>query len=100
MFHYLQPTHPKASITSPNILGLIWISAHSISLQDFMKASNPPLDQLRIKGMKAEVCLADMRSEPIGLHGSTDWNLQLDSEALAHDWQEYISKGSPQFILI
>ncbi|KAG8215508.1 hypothetical protein J3R82DRAFT_9153 [Butyriboletus roseoflavus] len=78
MFHHLQPTHSKGTITSPNILGLIWISAHSISLQAFMKSGNSLLDQLRLKGMKADACLADMKSEPIRVLGSIDHNLQMD----------------------
>ena len=83
MFHHSQPTYSKTLITSPSILGLVYISAHSISLQDFMKTANSLPDQLRLKGMKAEVCLADMKSEPIRLLGSTDHNLQIDAKANA-----------------
>ena len=91
--HNSQPTYIKAAITSPNTLGLIWISAHSTSLQNFMKTSNFLSDQLRIKGMKAETCLANMKSEPIRLLGSTDHNLQLDAKDHAS------TEGSSQFIL-
>ena len=93
MFHHSQPEHSRASITSPNILGLIWISAHSIGLQDFMKTCNSLPDQLRLKGMKAEVCLGDMKSEPIRLLGSIDHNLQMESKA-----HPSISEGSSQSI--
>ena len=92
MFHS-QPEHSRASITSPNILGLIWISAHSIGLQDFMKTCNSLPDQLRLKGMKAEVCLGDMKSEPIRLLGNTDYNLQMDAKAHAS-----LSEGPSQSI--
>ena len=100
MFYHSQPTQPKASITNPNTLGLTYISAHSVALQDFMKTGNSLLDQLRLKGMKAEVCLADMKSEPIRLLGSTNHNLQMDAKAHASGWQVHIIKGSSQFIPI
>ncbi|KAG8215503.1 hypothetical protein J3R82DRAFT_9148 [Butyriboletus roseoflavus] len=98
MFHHTQPTHSKASITSPNTLGLIYISAHSIVLQDFMKTGNSLPDQLRLKGMKAEACLADMKSEPIRVLGSTDHNLQIDAKV--HASSGHILEGSSQFILV
>ncbi|KAG8215448.1 hypothetical protein J3R82DRAFT_9062 [Butyriboletus roseoflavus] len=86
MFHHSQPTHSKTSASSPNILGLIWISAHSIGLQAFMKSGNSLPDQLRLKGMKAEVCLADMKSEPIRVLGSTSY-LQMDAKVHAPSGQ-------------
>src|SRR6266568_3386534 len=76
MFHHPQPIHSKESMTSLSVLELIWISAYSITLQDFMKTRVSLPDQLRLKGMKAEVCLADLKSEPIRLHGSADHRLQ------------------------
>ncbi|KAG8217910.1 hypothetical protein J3R82DRAFT_6076 [Butyriboletus roseoflavus] len=82
MFHHSQPTHFKASITL-NTLGLIYTSGHSTSLQEFMKTGNSLPDQLRLMGMKAEVCLANMKSEPIRLLGSTDYNLQMDTNSHA-----------------
>ena len=97
MFHHSEPIHLKAPITNPNTLGLMWISVHSISLQDFIKTSSSLLDQLRIMGMKAEVCLADMKSDSIRFHESTNYNLQLDSRVLTHDFHGYIPKGSFQF---
>ena len=43
--------------------------------------------------MKAEVCLGDMKSEPIRFLGSTDHNLQMDAKDHAP------TEGSSQFIL-
>ncbi|KAH0835537.1 hypothetical protein J3R83DRAFT_9237 [Lanmaoa asiatica] len=100
MFHHPQPPHVKASITSPNILGLIYISVHSISLQDFMKLGIPLLDHLRLKGMKAEVCLAGMNSEPIRLLASTNHNLQVDAKAYSPHGHILEGEGSSQLIPI
>ena len=50
--------------------------------------------------MKVEVCLADLKSEPIRLHGSADHKFQLESMALSTDWEEHNSKGSFQFVLV
>ena len=93
MFHHPQPTYSKTSITSPSLLGLVYISVHSISLQDLMKTGNSLPDYLRLKGIKAEVCLGDMKSEPIRLLGSIDHNLQMESKA-----HPSISEGSSQSI--
>lgn len=47
----------------------------------------PISDQLRLKGMKVEVCLADLESEPeAGGH-------QLASNAHSIYWKEYSAKG-------
>ena len=100
MFYHSQPIQSNTSITSPHTLELIWISAHSIGLQDFMKASNSLPDQLRLQGMKAEVCLADMQSESIRLLGSTNHNIQMDEKDHSPIWQTNSSEGSFQFILI
>ena len=99
MFHHPQLTYSKASITSPNTLGLIWVSAHSISLQDFTKTGSFIPGQLRLKGMKVEVCHANMESEPIRLLGSTDHDIQMDGKVHSPSWQTYtISEGLSLFI--
>ena len=93
MFYHSQPTYSNTSIMSPNILELIWISAHSIGLQNFMKAGNSLPDQLRLQGMRAEVCLADMKSEPIRLLGSANHILQMHEKDHPPSWQTNSLKG-------
>ena len=63
-------------MTSSSVLELMWISAHSMTLQDLMKmTANSTPDQLRLKGMKAEVCLDDLVSEPTRSSKDQDNNL-------------------------
>ena len=97
-FHHSQPTHSKGSIITPSTLGLIWISAHSIGLQDFMKTGNFLPDQLRLQGMKAEVCLADMKSKSIRLLGSIDYKFHMSAKIHASSGQVHMLKGPFYFI--
>ena len=86
-------------MTSSNILELMWISAHSIRLQDLMKmTANSTPDQLRLKGMKAEVCFDDLVSEPTRSSKDQDNNPHPDLMGYASNWQEFVSEGLyPQF---
>ena len=94
MLYDLYPIHSRASVTSLSVLELMWISAHSTTFQDLMKMSgNSTPDQLRLKGMKAEVCLADLVSQPARSPKHEDNNCQPDLTAYAPNWQEFVSEG-------
>ena len=90
MFHSSHPTPSKTSVTSSGVLELIWITAHSTALQDLMKTvgSSVP-DQLRLRGMKAEFCLADLASEPTTCEEEN--NIQFEAYTL--QWQRFSTQG-------
>ena len=77
----------------------MWISAHSMTLQDLMRISgNSSPDQLRLEGIKSEVCLVDLGSEPTRSPKDKNNNPQPDFKAYAPNWQEFVSAGLyPQF---
>ncbi|KAF8557205.1 hypothetical protein OG21DRAFT_379494 [Imleria badia] len=69
----------KTAIRSPSILELMWISAHSTTLQDFMtRMSNSMSDHLRIEGMKMELCLLN---ENIGLAECSNEDIIFNSSS-------------------
>ena len=86
--------HSRASVTSTSVLELMWISARSMTLQDLMKTTgNSTPDQLRLKGIKAEVCLADLVSEPTRSPKDQVNYFQPGLTAYAPNWQEFVSEG-------
>lgn len=92
IFHGHHPAQSKALVTSSGVLELIWISAHSIILQDLMKtASSSASDQLRLRGMRAELCLANLASKQI-ISQDNNKNIQSGSGDHALDWKRF-SKG-------
>ena len=95
----LYDSQSKASVTSSSVLELMWISAHSMALQDLMKmTSNSSPDYLRPKGMKAQVNLADLVSEPTRCPMDKDNNSQPDFKVYAPNWQVFTTEGLyPQF---
>lgn len=86
---YYSHTKPaKISLISTDVLGMMWMSAHSSTLYNLMREVDKPIsDQLRLKGMKVEVCLADLESEP---EASGHW---LASKAHYIYWKEYFAMG-------
>ncbi|KAF8439689.1 hypothetical protein L210DRAFT_3760707 [Boletus edulis BED1] len=87
------PTTSKASFISSGVLELVWISTHSNILQDLMKAAgSSSSDQLRLRGMKIKICLADVTSTVYHQGNDTNKSIQPALKAYAPDWQEY-TKG-------
>ena len=96
MLHDSHPRMSKTTITSPSILELMWISAHSATLQDFMTRTGKSMsDQLRIEGIKTEVCLLNLDTGPTKCHSDEDnnLNLKLSSTAYLPNWQQFIAQG-------
>ena len=72
----------------------MWISAHSMTLQDLMKmTANSTPDQLRLKGMKAEVCLDDLVSEPTRSSKDQDNNLHPHLMPYTSNWEQFVSQS-------
>ena len=88
MLHDLHKTHPKTSVASTDVLGLIWLLAHSITLHDVMERMGKPISsQLRLKEMKAEVCLIDLESESVRCHAESY------QSAWSIDWKVFFAQG-------
>ncbi|KAF8121104.1 hypothetical protein EV363DRAFT_1187281 [Boletus edulis] len=93
------PTTSKASFISSGVLELVWISTHSNILQDLMKAAgSSSSDQLRLRGMKIKICLADVTSTVYHQGNDSNNSIQPALKAYAPDWQEY-AKGLSVHIL-
>ena len=91
----LYDSHPRVSkipITSLSLLELLWISIHSMTLQDFMtRTNNSVSDQLRIEGMKIELCLLNQDS---GLSKGPDGkNPSMSTTAHSPKWHHFIAEG-------
>ena len=75
-------------MASTDVLGLMWLLAHSTTLHSIMEGMGKPIsDQLRLKGMKAEVCLTDLESEPVRCHAESyqqTWSI---------DWKVFSAQG-------
>jgi hypothetical protein len=94
MLHDPYPRVFKTKVTSPSILELMWISSHSATLQDFMaRRDNSMTDQLRIEGIKTEVCLLNLDNGPTKCHSDEDNNPELNSTAYFPVWQQFIAQG-------
>lgn len=94
MLHDSYPRMFKSTVTSPSILELMWISAHSITLQDFMtRTGNSMSDQLRIEGVKAEVFLLNPDTGPTKCHSDEDNNHKLGSTTHLPNWKQFIAQG-------
>lgn len=92
----LHGSYPRISQIDFGILGLIWISAHSTTLQDFMaKESACVLNQLRIQGLKIEDCLLNLKIGSNKHYGDEDSNIKFSStmHTLNLNWKQYIAKG-------
>ena len=70
----------------------MWISNHSTTLHDFMKRmKNSASDQLRIEGMKIELCILNLNSGLTrGLDGD---NLNSTSTAYSPNQQQFTAEG-------
>lgn len=94
MSHGFHPMHSKTSVTSSGVLELMWISAHSMILQNLMRTMGSSIpDQLRLRGMKAEVCLADLASKSTTCQEDDNRDTQPEFQAYAPKWQEFSIKG-------
>ncbi|KAF8557198.1 hypothetical protein OG21DRAFT_379019 [Imleria badia] len=98
MLHDSYPRMSKIAITSVSLLELMWISIHSTTLQDFMTRTNTSMsDQLRIEGMKIELCLLNLDT---GIKGSDKDNiLNLSSTTYSPNWQQFIAEGQSSMYL-
>ena len=91
MIHDPHPRMFKSMVTSPSILELVWISAHSTTLHDFMtRTDNSMSDQLRIQGVKTEVCLLDLNTGPTRCHSDEG---DLGSTSYFPNWKQFIAQG-------
>ncbi|KAF8123886.1 hypothetical protein EV363DRAFT_1271860 [Boletus edulis] len=92
MLHGPYPKVSKRGITSPSILELMWISAHSTTFQGFMtRVHNSIPDQLRIEGTKTEVCLLNLDIGTTKLYRDEDNNLK--SGSTVYHWNQLYKKG-------
>ncbi|KAF8417544.1 hypothetical protein L210DRAFT_3767241 [Boletus edulis BED1] len=92
MLHGPYPKVSKRGITSPSILELMWISAHSTTFQGFMTRINTSIpDQLRIEGTKTEVCLLNLDVGTTKLYRDEDNSLKSDSTI--YNWNQLYKKG-------
>ncbi|KAF8431895.1 hypothetical protein L210DRAFT_3633500 [Boletus edulis BED1] len=91
MLHGPYPKVSKRGITSPSILELMWISAHSTTFQGFMTRINNSIpDQLRIEGTKTEVCLLNLDVGTTKLYRDEDNSFKSDSTI--YNWNQLYKK--------
>ncbi|KAF8132764.1 hypothetical protein EV363DRAFT_1416435 [Boletus edulis] len=91
MLHGPYPKVSKRGITSPSILELMWISAHSTTFQGFMTRINTSIpDQLRIEGTKTKVCLLNLDIGTTKLYRDEDNSLKSDSTI--YNWNQLYKK--------
>ena len=94
MLHDSYPRMFKTRVTSPSILELMWVSAHSTILQDVMaRADKSMSDQLRIEGIKTEVCLLNLDIESTHCQSAKESSLELSSTAHLPNWQQFVAQG-------
>ena len=99
MLYDSYPRVVKTTITSLSILELMWISTHSTTLQDCMtKMVNSMSDQLRIEGIKTEVCLLNLDAKLTICHLNKVNNLNQKSMDHSSNCKPGTAKG--QFTLL
>lgn len=81
----------------PGLLGLVWISAKSKTLQCFMKNIRHSFpDQLRLKGMKNVISLTDLAYEETR-HCAIREDGIPNTEGVFHlyapDWKDFVAQG-------
>ena len=92
MLHDSYPRVSKIFITSLSLLELMWISNHSTTLHDFMKRmKNSASDQLRIEGMKIELCLLNLNSGMT--RGSDRNNPNVTSTTHSSNQHQFTAEG-------
>ncbi|KAF8123880.1 hypothetical protein EV363DRAFT_1271852 [Boletus edulis] len=92
MLHGPYPKVSKRGITSPSILELMWISAHSTTFQGFMTRINTSIpDQLRIEGTKTKVCLLNLDVGTTKLYKDEDNSLK--SGSTTYNWNQLYKRG-------
>ena len=95
----LHDSYPRVFPTGPGILGVMWISIHSTTLQDFMARKGSPIsDQLRIQGRDIEVSLLNLNTGSFKPNGDENSNIKLSSTVYYSNWQQFVAKGKFFFL--